>query len=274
MNKNKLNFWGVRCSNPTPDKNKMIYGGHTSCVSLQTTRDELLVFDMGTGLKNLGETLVSDANSPKTIHIILSHYHWDHMIGLLSFAPLFIEDFTIHFYGKKDKMYVKEVISYMMNPIFWPVSFEDFKAELNFHTIENDTLKISDLFVIKSKLHTHPNGALSFRIELDDKTCTYITDCEHPESHLNEHLVKLGRNSDILIHDAHFTSSDLLNHKGWGHSSWEQAVDMAKKTNSKELVLFHHNPLYNDQQLSDIESMAQQIFEKTISAKQGLVIYL
>ena len=108
MNKNKLTFWGVRGSNPTPDKNKMIYGGHTSCVSLQTTHDELLVFDMGTGLKNLGESLVADVNSPKTIHIILSHYHWDHMIGLLSFAPLFIEDFTIHFYGKKDKMNIKE----------------------------------------------------------------------------------------------------------------------------------------------------------------------
>ena len=274
MNKNKLTFWGVRGSNPTPDKNKMIYGGHTSCVSLQATRDELLVFDMGTGLKNLGETLVDDANSPKTIYIILSHYHWDHMIGLLSFAPLFIEDFTIHFYGKKDKMNIKEVISYMMNPIFWPVSFEDFKAELNFHTIENNTLKISDSILINSKPHAHPNGALSFRVELDGKTCTYITDCEHPESHLNEHLIELAQNSDILIHDAHFTHDDLINHKGWGHSSFEEAVDMAKRTKSKQLVLFHHNPIYNDEQLEKIESMAKKGFQNTISAKQGLVIYL
>lgn len=274
MNKNKLTFWGVRGSNPTPDKNKMIYGGHTSCVSLQATRDELLVFDMGTGLKNLGESLVADVNSPKTIHIILSHYHWDHMIGLLSFAPLFIEDFTIYFYGKKDKMNIKEVISYMMNPIFWPVSFEDFKAELNFHTIENDTLKISDSILINSKPHAHPNGALSFRVELDGKTCTYITDCEHPESHLNEHLIELAQNSDILIHDAHFTHDDLINHKGWGHSSFEEAVDMAKRTKSKQLVLFHHNPIYNDEQLEKIESMAKKGFQNTISAKQGLVIYL
>ena len=274
MNKNKLTFWGTRGSNPTPDKDKMIYGGHTSCVSLHTDDNLLLVFDMGTGLKNLGEVLANNPEEPRTIHIILSHYHWDHMIGLLSFAPLFIEDFDINFYGKKDVMNVKEIITYMMNPIFWPVSFDDFKANLNFHTIEDEKLKISDLINIKTKPHGHPNGALSFRVEINDKVFTYITDCEHPNLHLNEQLISLAQNSDILIHDAHFTTSDLLNHKGWGHSSWEQAVNMAKKTNSKELVLFHHNPLYNDQQLSNIESMAQQAFEKTISAKQGLVIYL
>ena len=145
---------------------------------------------------------------------------------------------------------------------------------INFHTIENDTLKISDSILINSKPHAHPNGALSFRVELDGKTCTYITDCEHPESHLNEYLVELAQNSDILIHDAHFTHDDLINHKGWGHSSFEEAVDMAKKTNSKQLVLFHHNPFYDDEQLEKIESMAKKGFQNTISAKQGLVIYL
>ena len=116
--------------------------------------------------------------------------------------------------------------------------------------------------------------SLSFRTELSDKVFTYITDCEHPESHLNEQLINLAQNSDILIHDAHFTDNDLLNHKGWGHSSWQQAVDMAEKTNSKELVLFHHNPLYDDKKLNEIEFEAQQVFKKTTSAKQGLVIYL
>jgi len=274
MNKNKLTFWGVRGSNPTPDKNKMTYGGHTSCVSFETIDNELLIFDMGTGLKNLGEILAHDSNSPKTIHIILSHYHWDHMIGLLSFAPLFIDDFTIHFYGKKDTMDVKEIINYMMNPIFWPVTSDDFKANLNFHTIENENLKISDSINIKTKPHGHPNGALSFKVEINNKTFTYITDCEHPDSHLNENLIELAQNSDILIHDAHFTCEDLLNHKGWGHSSWQQAVQMAKKTNSKELILFHHNPRYDDEKIKHIESMAQKSFKKTTAAKEGLVIYL
>ncbi len=274
MNKNKLTFWGVRGSNPTPDRDKMEYGGHTSCVSCHTDDNELLVFDMGSGLKNLGENLVKDSNSPKNIHIILSHYHWDHMIGLLSFAPLFIDNFNINFYGKKEVMNVKEIISYMMNPIFWPVNFDDFKANLNFNTIEKETIKISDSVNIKTKPHGHPNGALSFRTEINNKVFTYITDCEHPESHLNQQLINLAQNSDILIHDAHFTDNDLLSHKGWGHSSWQQAVDMAKKTNSKELVLFHHNPLYNDKKLNEIEFEAQQAFKKTTSAKQGLVIYL
>ena len=113
-------------------------------------------------------------------------------------------------------MDIKEVINYMMNPIFWPVTFDDFKAKLNFHTIKNDPLKISDSIIIKAKPHAHPNGALSFRVEFDGKICTYITDCEHPESHLNEHLIELAKNSDILIHDAHFTHNDLKKHKGLG----------------------------------------------------------
>jgi len=274
MNKNKITFWGVRGSNPTPDRDKVNYGGHTSCVSLHTYNNELLIFDMGTGLRNLGKELISKADSPKTIHIILSHYHWDHMIGLLSFAPLFSEDFKIHFYGKKDAMDVKEIISYMMNPVFWPVSFDNFKATLYFHTIKNETFKISNSIDIKTKLHGHPNGALSFRVDLNHKIFTYITDCEHPEACLNENLIELAKNSDILIHDSHFDSHDLLTHKGWGHSSWEQAVLMAKKSASKQLILFHYNPDYDDEKVKSIELKAQSNFKQTVAAKQGLVIYL
>ena len=274
MNKNKITFWGVRGSNPTPDIDKMNYGGHTSCISVHTCNDELLIFDMGTGLRNLGQELINNPNSQKTMHIIISHYHWDHMIGFLSFAPLFMEQFTIHLYGKKDVMSIKEIISHMMDPIFWPVQFNDFKATLNFHTIENENFKISDSINIKTKLHGHPNGALSFRTELDNKVFTYITDCEHPESHLNENLINLSNNSDILVHDSHFNSNDLISHRGWGHSSWEQSVLMAQKTNSKQLILFHYSPDYNDQKVASIELEARSRFEQTIAAKQGLVIYL
>ena len=273
MKKNKLTFWGVRGSNPTPDKDKMEYGGHTSCLSLQTD-DDLLIIDMGTGIKNLGQQIISDSDCPKTIHIILSHYHWDHIIGILSFAPLFLSDFTIHFHGKKDDMSIEEIFNCIFHPIFWPLTTKDLKANLNFHTIDGDSFSISDSITIKSQLHGHPNGALSFRVSTQDKTFTYITDCEHPESHINENLIDLAQHSDILIHDSHFTPDDLLTHREWGHSSWKQAVEMAKKSHVKQLVLFHHNPLYDDSKLKTIESDAQAMFEKTISAKQCLVIYL
>ena len=111
MKRNKITFWGVRGSFPTPEQNKMDFGGHTSCVSVYTKYDELVVFDMGTGLKQLGEALIGDISSPKEIHILMSHYHWDHIMGFLSFAPLFCNDYTIHIHGKKIKRVLKKSLS-------------------------------------------------------------------------------------------------------------------------------------------------------------------
>ena len=272
MKENKITFWGVRGSFPTPDRDKINVGGHTSCVSLET-KDEMLIMDMGTGIKNLGEKIVSNPNSPSKINIILSHYHWDHIIGFPIFAPLFSDKYEINIYGKKDAIEIKEIINHMLNPIFWPVSIDDFKAKLNFYTID-DEIQISNSINIKTQIHHHPNGALSYKILSNDKIISYVTDCEYKTGTPSEKLIKFSYNSDLLIHDAHFTPEDLENHKGWGHSSWEQAIDMAKKSNSKQLALYHHSPNYNDTQIEIIEQKAKQVFSQTFAAKQGLVIYL
>jgi len=275
MLQNKITFWGVRGSIPTPDKNKMDYGGHTSCVSLNTKNNNLLIMDMGTGLKELGHEIISNPNPPKIIHIILSHYHWDHVLGMLFFAPLFIEGYTIHFYGKKENLSLKSIFDHILHPIFWPVSRKDFKAKLYFHDLEDGLeLNIENEIKVNTQIHGHPNGALSFRVTIDEKNFTYITDCEHPDAHLNKNLINLAKNTDVLIHDAHFTPEDLINHKGWGHSSWQQAVDIAIDSKAKKLILFHHNPIYDDDFLAEIEIKAQKKLNGTIAAKQGLVIYL
>jgi len=271
--KNKITFWGVRGSFPTPDRDKMDFGGHTSCVSIET-QEEIVIMDMGTGMKKLGESIVSNPNSPSKINIMLSHYHWDHLIGFPMFAPLFSDKYQINIYGKKDRIGVKDVINHMLDPIFWPVSFNDFKADLNFYTIGDNQIKISDNMMIESQVHQHPNGAFSYKVLSNDKTISYITDCEHMLGNINENLINFAKNSDLLIHDAHFAKEDLSNHKGWGHSSWDQAVSMAQKSKSKQLALYHYSPDYNDTKINSIESDAKKIFKQTIAAKQGLVIYL
>ncbi len=273
MKENKITFWGVRGSFPTPERDKMQVGGHTSCVSIENG-NELLIMDMGTGIKELGQKIISDPKSPSKINIILSHYHWDHIIGFPMFAPLFSDKYEINLYGKKDEWELKKIIDHMLHPIFWPVSIDDFKAKLNFYTINNDEVKISDSMIIKTQIHHHPNGALSYKILSKNKIISYVTDCEYMTGSPSEKLIKFSKDSDLLIHDAHFTPEDLINHKGWGHSSWEQAIIMAKGSNSKQLALFHHSPSYNDEQIELIERKAKQMFEKTIAAKQGLVIYL
>ena len=273
MKKNKITFWGVRGSFPTPESDKIDFGGNTSCVSIEL-KDQILILDMGTGMKNLGQEIVSNPNSPKTINIILSHYHWDHMFGFLMFAPLFSDQYQINIYGKKDRIELKEIINHMLDPIFWPAQLDDFKAKLNFHTIDGGQTKLSDDITVESQIHHHPNGAFSYNVLIDNKKITYITDCEYISGNISKKLVSFAKNSDLLIHDSHFTNEDLKSHKGWGHSSWGQAVEMAQKSNSKQLALYHYNPDYNDEKISLIEKSAQKLFKQTIAPKQGQVIYL
>lgn len=274
MERNKITFWGVRGSFPTPEKDKMDFGGHTSCISIYTKHNELVVFDMGTGMKQLGEALVADISSPKEIHILMSHYHWDHIIGFLSFAPAFCNDYTIHIHGKRDKKSLKEIFDHMLNPIFWPVPMEEIKSELIFHEIEDSNFSLTQNLNVSSQVHGHPNGALSFRLHVDGLSLTYITDCEHGEDECNPNLIELAKETDILIHDAHFLPDELERFKGWGHSSWEQAVEVARSAHVKQLILFHHNPSYKDAIVKSIENAAQKKFQNTISAKQGMSIYL
>ena len=99
-----------------------------------------------------------------------------------------------------------------------------------------------------------------------------MTDCEHPKDHLNHNVVDFASDSDILIHDAQYKAEDLHLYTGWGHSSWKEAVDVAIKSNSKKLVLFHHSPDYTDQQINEIEKKASMDFSDVIAAKQGLEI--
>ena len=125
-----------------------------------------------------------------------------------------------------------------------------------------------------STLHGHPNGANSYRLEIGNTAIVYCTDIEHPEDHLNPNAIKIAQDADILINDAQFTDEELPAHKGWGHSSWQQSVSLAKKANVKKLILFHHSPENNDESIRKIEKDAQEQFPNTIAAREGLEISL
>jgi len=120
--------------------------------------------------------------------------------------------------------------------------------------------------------HMHPNGATSYKIDINNFKIVYSTDCEHPENSLNEDIINFATDSDIFIHDSHFTDEDLKTHSGWGHSSWKQAANISMKANVKKLVLFHFCPNYDDDRIQNIEQNAQNIFSSTVAAYQGLKI--
>ena len=270
----KIKFWGVRGSFPSPRKDTIIYGGHTSCVEIRTAKNELIILDMGTGFLDLGNSMMKEKNCPHEAHIILSHYHWDHIFGFLGFAPFFDPNKIFNIYGKDDNMSPEDIFKYVQNPTFWPVDMSMLNAKINTSLFPNDELVISDDIRIKFTLHGHPNGANSYRIEIGNNVIIYSTDCEHPIGHLNHHVIENANNSDILIHDAQYTNEELSSHKGWGHSSWQQAVQVAKDANAKQLILYHHDPYRSDDDLAKIELDAQKEFPNTFAAKQGMEIFL
>ena len=274
MNKIKVKFWGVRGSFPIPN-NGDEFGGNTSCVELRTSDNNLVIFDMGTGLRSLGLSLMSEQNPPRDINIILSHYHYDHILGFLMFLPLFDKRFNINIYGKTENdIDLKSLFEKFFNPHFWPVDMGMLEASINFINIKENNFLIGNNISIKTNIHGHPGGALSLRVESDDISVVYITDCEHPTSNLNQNVIDISSNADLLIHDAQYTPEQMTNHKGWGHSSWKQACMVAKEAEVGQLVLFHHNPDHGNSRLEQIESSAKEIFPDSISAREGMEINL
>ena len=147
-----------------------------------------------------------------------------------------------------------------------------YKAKFNLNTFPKEGLQISKDIKISSILHGHPNGANSYRLEIGNKVIVYCTDIEHPDNHLNQNAIQIAQNADVLINDAQFTDEQLSDHKGWGHSSWQQSVSLAKQSNTKKLILFHHSPENNDESIRNIEKDAQNEFPNTLAAREGLEI--
>lgn len=272
MSKGYIKFWGVRGSNPTPDKNKMEYGGDTSCIEVRTSNNELIILDMGTGIRNLGNKILSDNTYPKTIHILLSHFHWDHIMGFLYFSPFYDKSYTFNVYGFNKHTPTTSFSKKILDPTFWPVSMDMLNANINFFDLDGEDLIIDSKTYINYINHSHPNTATSYRINTDGHAIVYTTDCEHPQKNLNDNVVEIAKNADILVHDSHFSNEDLKKHKGWGHSSSGKAIDVAKKANVKKLALFHYNPSYDDNTVLNLEKDSKKEFENTIASKQGLQI--
>ena len=274
MENHRIKFWGVRGSFPTPDRDKIEVGGHSSCVEIRTSDNELVIFDMGTGFIPFGKSLLKEKNPPKKAHVFISHFHWDHIIGYLGFSPFFHDWFTCNIYGKEDKLSMEEIFEHIHHYTFWPIEMPMYKAKFNLSTFPKEGIEISKDIKMASTLHGHPNGANSYRLEIGNTVIVYCTDIEHPEDHLNPNAIKIAQDADILINDAQFTDEELPAHKGWGHSSWQQSVSLAKKANVKKLILFHHSPENNDESIRKIEKDAQEQFPKTIAAREGLEISL
>lgn len=247
----KLTVYGSRGSFPVFGKKFLEYGGNTSCY-LINYKDENIIIDMGSGALNAGNYLINQKNRHLTI--LISHLHFDHIIGFLSFAPFFQKDFVIDIYGKNQTgIDLKSQLAKLLTPPFWPVGFETFCAEIRWHNIDyGDTFKIGSDVVTETFMLNHPNGSIGYKLTAEGKTLVYAQDNETADA-ASDPLVKISKGCDLLMFDSHFTEDEYELHAGWGHSAIEAAICIGKLAGCTKLLLCHHAPSRTDRELNKIE---------------------
>jgi len=278
QNQFTVHFWGVRGSIACPGSETVRYGGNTPCVEMRVG-SERLIFDGGTGLRVLGQSLL--AQMPVTGHLFFSHYHWDHIQGFPFFVPAFIKINTFYIYGTiaPDGSTVQHRLNdQMLHPNF-PVPLQIMGADLKFVDISvGKSIKISDDIIVETALLNHPGEAVGYRVNWRNYAAAYVSDTEHFPDRLDENVLFLARNADVLIYDATYSDEQYHSEKtskvGWGHSTWQEAVKVAKAANVKRLVIFHHDPLHNDDSMDKTGEQVAEQFPNSLIAREGLSIQL
>ena len=276
----KLSFWGVRGSTPTVDPATWRFGGNTPCLELVAPDGTQFILDCGTGLRMLGSRWsVPDGGRAHGTHILVTHYHWDHIQGIPFFAPLYVDSTEFHFYSFRSKFLgkesLKQVFEAQMATPYFPVDFTAMNAKRKFREVEGgDTFLIGENKVTARWLN-HPQGCLGFRIETPAGTVVYATDNEPGDAKLEENLRLLAAGADIFINDAQYPPEQLAaTRRGWGHSSWREGVKVARATGAKTLVLFHHDPDSTDRMVDGLLRQAREEFDSVFAASEGMVITL
>ena len=271
----KIKFYGTRGSIPVTEPEYQVFGGNTSCVAVGYDGG-IGIFDAGTGIRNLGKDLFErEKEKYENIFLAFSHFHWDHIQGFPFFLPAYDSErqLTITAIGiTRDFFDLKSILENQMREEFFPVPLGSMGAKLKYVQDESE-LKIDEGVKIISTNHYHPGGASSYRVEAEGKSVVYTTDVEHGDS-IDNRVVEIAQNADILIHEAQYTPEELKNKKGWGHSSWEQAIKVAKLANVKQLILTHHDPEHNDEFLAKVERECQDHFPNVMLAKDNMEIEL
>jgi phosphoribosyl 1,2-cyclic phosphodiesterase len=248
----KIKIWGCRGSIPSPGCDTKEYGGNTTCVEVRLQDGSLIVIDAGTGIRCLGNALLQ-AGEPKTIHLLLTHAHWDHLQGFPFFVPAYMEGYSIIVRGGPlARQSLQAFLAHQMDPPYFPVPFRDLKAEFDFRQENDCNLSIGNVEIIPIVLK-HPNGGYGYKFKENGKTFVFLTDNEigfdHPGGLSDSAYAEVCRNADLLVHDGQYTQEEYQISRGWGHSTFEAVTDLAIAADVRRLGIFHHDPRHMDRNL-------------------------
>lgn len=249
------------------------YGGNTSCVQVVTEQGGQIILDCGSGLRNLGIELMKGpaAIGNEKIDIFLSHFHWDHIQGWPFFTPLFIKGNKVNIYSGLPN--VKEVFYKQQDKPFFPIPLSFMSSDMTFNHFSKDLepLIISGAEVTSLELY-HPGGCYAYRIKEKGKTFVYATDTEFSSegTHIVEKCIDFMKDADLVVMDAQYTFMESQQKLDWGHSAANTAIDIAGEAGVKNLILFHHEPTYNDFKIDSIHEEANMYSEAVCSGIESI----
>ncbi|MBI4016339.1 MAG: MBL fold metallo-hydrolase [Candidatus Aenigmarchaeota archaeon] len=292
----KLKLWGVRGSKPKPGPKTVEYGGNTSCYQITTTDGQQLIFDAGTGLCELGEHYMENGfgAGKGEAKIFLSHVHWDHIQGFPFFEPAFRKGNKFEFFGERKevdetgqrdyKKSLEEIVRQQQDYPNFPAPLDVMQATFKFNDVEEGTVYLNNPVAVLASRLNHPNGVLAYKVINEGKIFVYTGDNEHDGEvagkrfgPTDQKLIQYTRNADVLLIDAQYTPEEYNPARhglktfpkiGWGHSTYEKAVEIGVEAEVKTVILTHHEPKHTDAMLDKIYEQAQEHMQK-YAAKRG-----
>jgi phosphoribosyl 1,2-cyclic phosphodiesterase len=271
----KIKFYGVRGSTPVCGPEYQRYGGNTTCICLiREKASRIAIIDAGTGIRNLGKELVAKGYKQEIINISFTHFHWDHIQGFPFFAPAYNPDqkIGIQVMGSERKFKnLKEIFSLQMQAEYFPIRLDAMGAQFEFMNLGNKEKFFGANVTAIPQHHITPGGSYGLRIEDESLAAVICTDVEHING-IDESIVEFARDADLLIHDGQYTEEEYKKYKGWGHSTCEQAIEVAIRANVKKLIITHHDPDHDDDFLDAMETRCQKSFPNCQFAREGMEV--
>lgn len=245
-------------------------GGNTSCVEVELRDDLRIVFDAGTGIRELGRALAA-RKRPVDCRVFFSHFHWDHLQGLPFFAPAFDPSSRIAYHSPVKGF--RELVEAQMREPWFPVTMDVMRAPREWIELAGEPIAVGDA-TVSHRTMNHPGGCYSYMVEREGKKVIYSTDTELERSDFlrNAENAAYFEDAEALIIDAQYTLDEALEKTDWGHSSFSLAADFASAWGIRRLVLFHHEPSYDDRKIETIFKSAEWYVERL--ASRGLEVIL